>query len=90
MNKIALLKSVESFDDDRGIIGLLIRVAENMSNKLKADNVDTNLLCQGYQHQNYLKRQNSCSYMEDNAFLLVIISERDSFSPNKNSSLCPL
>lgn len=66
--QIALLKSVEPFDDDRGIIALLIRVAENMSNKLKADNVDTNLLCQGYQHQNYLKRQNSCSYMEDNAF----------------------
>jgi Ca-activated chloride channel family protein len=61
--QIALLKDVERFDDERGIIALLIRMAENMHNKLKDDNVDKNLVWQGYEHQCYLKRQNSCEFM---------------------------
>ena len=42
--QIQLLKDVEKFDDERGIIALLIRMAENMHNKLK----DQNCSCQYY------------------------------------------
>ncbi|CAF1109871.1 unnamed protein product [Adineta steineri] len=55
--QLKILKDVEQFDDQRGMIALLIRLAENMSNKLQDEDVDDNLAYQGYAHQSYLKRQ---------------------------------
>ncbi|CAF2671354.1 unnamed protein product [Rotaria sp. Silwood2] len=52
--KIALLKDVEQFDDERGIISLILRLAENMHNKLKDETVDKKLVSRGYEHQAYL------------------------------------
>ena len=63
--QLELLKSVEQFDGERKSIGLLIQIAEKMRGKLKVDNVDRDLVCQGYHHQSYLKRQASCEYMEE-------------------------
>ena len=65
--QIALLKSVEAYDDERGVIGLLIRMAENLQNKIQDESTESSVLCQDYGHQSYLKRQNSCAYMEDYA-----------------------
>jgi Ca-activated chloride channel family protein len=58
--QIALLKDVEKFDDERGTIALLIRLAENMKKKLEDENVDADLVYQGYGHKAYLQRQASC------------------------------
>ncbi|CAF3090129.1 unnamed protein product [Rotaria sp. Silwood2] len=52
--KIALLKDVEQFDDEKGIISLILRLAENMHNKLKDETIDKELVCRGYEHQAYL------------------------------------
>jgi Ca-activated chloride channel family protein len=57
--QIQLLKDVERFDDERGIISLLLRMAENMHNKLKDENVNRDLIGQGYEHKAYLQRQHS-------------------------------
>lgn len=65
--QIALLKSVEAYDDERGVIGLLIRMAENLHNKIQDRTTESSVLCQAYGHQSYLKQQNSCAYMEDYA-----------------------
>ncbi|CAF4940463.1 unnamed protein product, partial [Rotaria magnacalcarata] len=43
--QLALLKDVEQFDDERGIVSLLLRLAENMHNKLKDETIDRNLVC---------------------------------------------
>jgi Ca-activated chloride channel family protein len=61
--QIKLLKDVEKFDDERGIISLLIRMAENMQNKITDENVQDDIVCQGYTHQNYLKRRRSVEYL---------------------------
>ncbi|CAF1203252.1 unnamed protein product [Didymodactylos carnosus] len=62
--QIALLKDAESSDDEKGMIRTLIRMAENMYNRLKDESVDRQIIYHGYQHQSYLKRQTSCEYME--------------------------
>ena len=62
--QIAILKDVENLDDEKGMIRTLIRIAENMHNKLKDENVDREIIYQGYQHQSYLKRQASCEYLD--------------------------
>jgi hypothetical protein len=38
-------------------------MAENMHNKLKDENVDNNLIGQGYEHKAYLQRQHSTECM---------------------------
>jgi Ca-activated chloride channel family protein len=58
--QIQLLKDVEIYDDERGIIALLLRLAENMHNKLKDENVHDDIIYQGYGHKAYMERQ--CSY----------------------------
>ncbi len=55
--QIALLKDVEKFDDERGLISLLLRLAERMQGKLKDETIDRKLLAQGYEHQAYLKEE---------------------------------
>lgn len=55
--QIALLKEVERFDDERGLISLLLRLAVRMQGKLKDETVDRKLLAQGYEHQAYLKEE---------------------------------
>ncbi|CAF3162048.1 unnamed protein product [Rotaria sp. Silwood2] len=62
--QITLLKDVESLDDEKGMIRTLIRMAENMHNKLQEENVDEELIYHGCHHQSYLKRQASCEYMD--------------------------
>jgi Mg-chelatase subunit ChlD len=63
--QLLLLKNVEENDDERGTISLLIHIVENMQNKLNNTNVNVELAYQGFNHQSYLKRQNSCEYMEN-------------------------
>jgi Ca-activated chloride channel family protein len=58
--QIQLLKDVEIYDDERGIIALLLRMAENMHNKLKDESIENNIIRQGYGHKAYLERQLSC------------------------------
>ena len=62
--QIAMLKDVEDLDDEKGMIRTLIRIAENMHNKLKDESVDRKIIYQGYRLQSYLKRQASCEYMD--------------------------
>ncbi|CAF3118678.1 unnamed protein product [Rotaria socialis] len=63
IQQIALLKDVEDLDDEKGMIRTLIRMAENMHNKLKDESIDRELIYHGCHHQSYLKRQASCEYM---------------------------
>ena len=63
--QITLLKDAQQFDDERGLISLLLRLAERMQGKLKDETVDRKLLAQGYEHQAYLKEE--CD-QEDMAF----------------------
>jgi Ca-activated chloride channel family protein len=58
--QIQLLKDVEIYDDERGIIALLLRMAENMHNKLKDESVHDTIIQQGCGHKAYLERQYSC------------------------------
>ncbi|CAF1588646.1 unnamed protein product [Rotaria magnacalcarata] len=62
--QITLLKDVENLDDERGMIRTLVRMAENMHNKLQEEDMDEELVSHGCHHQSYLKRQLSCEYME--------------------------
>jgi Ca-activated chloride channel family protein len=62
--QIQLLKDVEKYDDERGIIALLLRMAENMHNKLKNENIHNDIIHQGCSHKAYMERQLSCEYME--------------------------
>lgn len=55
--QIALLKDAEIFDDERGLISLLLRLAERMQDKLNDETVDRKLLAQGYEHQAHLKEE---------------------------------
>ena len=61
--EIQLLKSVEELDDERGVIALLLRMAENMHNKIKDENVNDEIIHQGYSHRGYMQRQYSCEQM---------------------------
>jgi hypothetical protein len=61
--QIQLLKDVEKYDDERGIIALLLRMAENMLNKLKDESVHNDIIRQGCSHKAYMERQLSCEYM---------------------------
>ena len=61
--QIALLKEVERFDDERGVVALLLRLAEHMVNKLKNESISTKLVAQGYEHQAYLKEECDCDDM---------------------------
>jgi len=61
--QIELLKDVQRFDDERGMISLLLRLAEHMQNKLKDETVDRKLVSQGYAHQAYLKEECDCEDM---------------------------
>jgi len=61
--EIQLLKSVEELDDERGVIALLLRMAENMHNKIKDENVNDEIIHQGYSHRGYMQRQCSCEEM---------------------------
>ena len=63
VEQIALLKDVEKYDDERGTIALLIRLAENMKKKLEDENVHADIIYQGCGHKAYLQRQASCEYM---------------------------
>lgn len=58
--QIQLLKDVEQYDDERGIIALLLRMAENMHNKLKDETVHNDIIRQGCGHKAYMERQYSC------------------------------
>ncbi|CAF0828047.1 unnamed protein product [Didymodactylos carnosus] len=49
--QIALLKDAESSDDEKGMIRTLIRMAENMHNRLKDESVDRQIIYHGCQHQ---------------------------------------
>lgn len=62
--QMQLLQDVQQFDDQRGIIALLLRMAENMHNKLKDKDVNDEIIRQGCSHKAYMQRQNSCSEME--------------------------
>jgi Ca-activated chloride channel family protein len=66
--QIALLKDVERFDDEKGIISLLLRMAERMQNKLKDETIDKKLVSQGYEHQAWLKEECDCDDMEFGMF----------------------
>ena len=61
--QIQLLKEVEKYDDERGIIALLLRMAENMLNKLKDQTVHDQIIYQGCSHKAYMQRQYSCEEM---------------------------
>ncbi|CAF0951816.1 unnamed protein product [Rotaria sp. Silwood1] len=61
--QIALLKDVEQFDDQRGIISLLLRMAEHMQNKLKDETVDRKIISKGYEHHAFLKEDCDCEDM---------------------------
>ncbi|CAF4115165.1 unnamed protein product, partial [Rotaria sordida] len=53
--QIALLKDVEKLDDEKGMISLLLRLAQHMLNKLNNENIDKKLISRGYEHQTHLK-----------------------------------
>ena len=55
--QITSLKEVERFDDERGLISLMLRLAEHMQKKLKDETIDRKLISQGYEHQAYLKEE---------------------------------
>jgi Ca-activated chloride channel family protein len=63
VEQIALLKDVKKYDDERGTILELLRLAENMHDKLKDETVDRNLVYQGYQHKAYLEEDCDCGEM---------------------------
>ena len=61
--QIQLLKEAEKYDDERGILALLLRMAENMLNKLKDETVHDQIIYQGCSHKAYMQRQYSCEEM---------------------------
>ena len=58
--QIRLLKDVEKYDDEKGVIALLLRLAEKMYTKLKDQTVQDEIIYQGYGHKAYMERQLSC------------------------------
>ncbi|CAF1131873.1 unnamed protein product [Rotaria magnacalcarata] len=61
--QITLLKDVERFDDERGIISLLLQMAEHMQKKLKDETVDRKIISKGYEHHAFLKEECDCEDM---------------------------
>ena len=55
--QVSMLKEVEKLDDERGTIGLLLRLAEHMAKKLKDETIETKLVARGYEHQAFLKEE---------------------------------
>lgn len=52
--QIKLLKDTQQYDDERGLIALLLQLSERMQNKLKDERIDRQVLAQGYAHEAYL------------------------------------
>ncbi|CAF3416393.1 unnamed protein product [Rotaria socialis] len=61
--QLTLLKDVERFDDERGIISLLLQMAEHMQKKLKDETVDRKIISKGYEHHAFLKEDCDCEDM---------------------------
>jgi hypothetical protein len=66
--QLALLKDAEKFDDERGLISLLLRQSERMQNKLKDETIDRKLISQGYKQQAHLKQECDDDDMEFGCF----------------------
>ena len=54
--QIALLREVEQLDDEKGMIAMLIRMAENMQNRLKEQKVSEKTAGKYYGHHGHLKK----------------------------------
>jgi len=55
--QIRLLRDAQQYDDERGLIKLLLQLSERMQGKLKDRNIDHQVLAQGYAHEAYLKEE---------------------------------
>ncbi|CAF0861759.1 unnamed protein product [Adineta ricciae] len=55
--QIQLLKDVEQFDDDKGSVSMLLRLAEHMQKKFQNKNMSSKIISQGYRHQAHLKEE---------------------------------
>jgi hypothetical protein len=66
--QFALLKDIQTFDDERGVISLLLQQVERMKNKLKDENIEEKLIYQGYEHQAHLKGEYDCEDMDFGLF----------------------
>ncbi|CAF4536983.1 unnamed protein product [Rotaria sp. Silwood2] len=62
--QIILLKEVEHLDDERGMVAMLIRLAENMEKRLKEQKVSAKAAAQKYGHHGHLKKCYDHKYAE--------------------------
>ncbi|CAF4995146.1 unnamed protein product [Rotaria sp. Silwood1] len=60
--QIALLKHVEHLDDDRGMIAMLLRMAENMQKRLRDQAVSAKAAAQKYSHHGHMKKCHDYKY----------------------------
>jgi Ca-activated chloride channel family protein len=60
--QIALLKEVEHLDDEKGMISMLIRMAENMQKRLEDNDVSQTTAAKYYGHHGHMKKCHDYKY----------------------------
>ncbi|CAF1022672.1 unnamed protein product [Rotaria sp. Silwood1] len=60
--QITLLKEVEHLDDEKGMIEMLVRMAENMQNRLKEQIVSAKTAAKYYGHHGHMKKCHDYKY----------------------------
>ncbi|CAF2558432.1 unnamed protein product [Rotaria sp. Silwood2] len=60
--QITLLKQVEHLDDEKGMIEMLVRMAENMQNRLKEQAVSAKTAAKYYGHHGHMKKCHDYKY----------------------------
>lgn len=60
--QIQLLRAVEHLDDERHMIAMLIRIAENMQKRLKEQSVSEKTAAKSYHHKGHMKKHGSYKY----------------------------
>ncbi|CAF4871570.1 unnamed protein product [Rotaria sp. Silwood1] len=60
--QITLLKEVEHLDDEKGMIEMLVRMAENMQNRLKEQVVSAKTAAKYYGHHGHMKKCHDYKY----------------------------
>ncbi|CAF1333312.1 unnamed protein product [Rotaria sordida] len=60
--RITLLKQVEHLDDEKGMIEMLVRMAENMQNRLKEQAVSAKTAAKYYGHHGHMKKCHDYKY----------------------------
>lgn len=60
--QIALLKEVEHLDDEKGMIAMLIRMAENMKKRMEDKAVSEKTAAKYYGHHGHMKKCHDYKY----------------------------